>query len=60
MTNYENIMQMGKRELAEFLGYFTTEEQVCQKVNPDMGVSYCQLHDCGECAMRYLESEVQE
>lgn len=60
MTNYEKINQMGIEELADFLGFFNVEEEICFFNNKDMGGEYCRIHDCSDCALRYLESEVDE
>ena len=57
MTNYEKIKMMSLEEMADFLGFFNVEEEICFFNNKDMGVEYCKIHSCSNCALRYLESE---
>ncbi len=59
MTNFEKIKNMSFDEMADFLGFFNVEEQICRLVNPSMGDSFCRLHECSNCAKVYLESEAE-
>lgn len=38
MTNYEKIKMMSLEEMADFLGFFNVEEEICFFNNKDMGV----------------------
>ena len=60
MTNYEKIKAMSVEEMADFLGLFNTEEDICRLNNDEMAVDYCRFHNCRDCAMKYLKSEVEE
>lgn len=57
MTNYEKIKAMSVEEMAEFLGFFNTEEDICSLSNPKMGADYCAHHNCSDCALKYLQGE---
>lgn len=59
MTNFEKIKSMSIEEMADFIGFFNTEEDICSLNNDKMSADYCCCHNCRNCAMKYLESEVE-
>ncbi len=48
---------MSIEDMADFLEFFNTEEDVCSLNSEDMGVDYCRTHSCKDCALKYLESQ---
>ncbi len=60
MTNYERIKAMSLEEMAVFLGFFNTEEDICSMCNSKMGVDYCRTHTCVECAKKFLEKDGEQ
>lgn len=62
MKNFEKTKAMDIEKMADFLGFFNAEEDICNLSNHKMGVDYCAHHNCHDCAMKYLtqqESEVE-
>ena len=57
MTIFERIKAMSIEEMAEFIGYFNIEEDLCS-LHLEEFPEYCSHHNCADCALRYLKGEV--
>ena len=57
MTNFEKIKNMDVEEMAELIGSFDHEEDLCGFVADKIDMEFCITHECEDCARKYLESE---